>query len=94
VQPMTSVDQKHLADQLRALGVDTASYDMGSVVFDEFVRQWKAQPKRPPTQSHVARALHIEQWTVLHELERLERAGRMLHPRRGVWIPVVKARKA
>lgn len=77
-----------LRSALDALGVDAPLIDTPESVHRALVAYWR-QHKRHPQIRELARELGMTRNQVDHALARLHATDRVLHPRIGVWVPVV-----
>jgi len=79
-----------LAKQLRALGADPQKClrTNDDAVYDALEKHWKAH-KLCPSINTLAQTLSLSRCVVRDGLARLVQAGRVLHPKRGVYVPRV-----
>jgi hypothetical protein len=75
---------------LEALGVDAGCIETREdAIHRALVAHWKKHGK-PPTGTDLARATGIALGGITGYLWQLQAQGRVLHPRKGVWVPVVE----
>lgn len=85
--------ESELMAALAALGAKKPQTD-DERVFAFYVERWRELGWPGPKHTDVARTLGLPETSLNNSLRRLQKDGRMLHPERGVWVPVVAERAA
>lgn len=82
--------QKEVEKQLRALGATYLPQNPKDMIFNSLVKLWKGRRGSAPNMKDLYQDLPmLRQDSIRTWLQELLDAKRVLHPAKGVWIPII-----